>query len=136
MVILDIINKIFLDTKLAQEMDQQSEKILMDSYPELMKFVVRARKILSSYLTLIVCGIIVYLISKSDTTIINWIYFSLNMLLLCFLSNNDGKKSTLKKSLRISNLILYYSVVLLIGQIIFTWIFGMTKKVDIEGSND
>jgi hypothetical protein len=79
--------------------------------------------------------VIIYCISKGDTTLINWIYFSLNVLLLCFLSNNDGKTSTLKRSTRTANCIVYYSVFLLIGECIFTWIFGVQGN-DIQGSND
>jgi hypothetical protein len=135
MCVLDIVNKIFLDPRLAAEIEAQSWKLLMASYPEALKFIIRARNLLSTYLTLILCGVIIYCISKGDTTLINWIYFSLNVLLLCFLSNNDGKTGTLRRSTRTANCIVYYSVFLLIGECIFAWIFGVQGN-DIPGSND
>ena len=107
----------------------------MVSYPGPIKFLARAKNFLSSYLTLIMCSIIVYCICKGETTLINWIYFSLNVLLICFLSNNDKKKGTLTHGLRISNCIVFYSAVLLVGECIFAWIFGVRAN-EIEGSNN
>lgn len=135
MCALDIINKIFLDTKLAKEIETQSWKLLMASYPETLVLIVRIRNFLSTYLTLILCTLLIYCMSQGETTLINWIYFALNVLLLCFLSNNDGKKGTLRHSMRIANCIVYYSVFLLVGECLFTWAFGVRENT-IEDSND
>ena len=100
-----------------------------------MKFVTRLQHGVSSYLTLILVGFSIYYISISETTLINWIFFTLNILNLCALSNNDGKEATLKHSLRVAVCIVGYSTFIVLGECTFAYYFGM-KSHALVGSRD
>lgn len=100
-----------------------------------MKFVEKMQNILTSYMTFILVCLAIYYISVSETTLINWIFFALNILNLCFLSNNDGKKTTLKHSLRIAKSIVIYSAFIMISECLFAWFFGVRSHAT-TGSND
>jgi len=100
-----------------------------------MKFLVRWINRLKDYLTLILVVVILYEMKKGNTTLFNWVFFSLNLLNLCFFSNNDGKTTTLKHSRRIAACLIYFSIFTLLTECLFTWKFGMKENKLVE-SND
>lgn len=136
MTVLDVINKIYLDTELALEIEAASFQRLLEAYPRPVMFAINARNRLAAYFTFILVCVVIYEMSLADTTLINWIFFALNIINLTFLSNNDGKKATLKHGVRTAKCLLYYSVIVLIGECIFAWQFGVVANADVEGSND
>jgi hypothetical protein len=108
---------------------------LVARYPTTVKRISRIKYFLGSYMTAISVCVTIYFISEGDTTVINWIFFSLNILNLSFLSINDGKANTLKISLKIAKCIVIYSVVVMISECLFAWKFGMKDNMNKDSNN-
>jgi len=135
MCLLNVINKIFLDVPLRVAVGLKAYEILRQAHPRAVFLFIKAKNNFKNYLTIILAGVVIYYIGRVSTTLINWIFFALNVLNLVALSNNDGKKSTLTHSLRIANCIRYYAVFIMILEICMAWLIGM-RATNQAGSRD
>lgn len=77
---------------------------------------------------LFVLGLSFWLIGKLQTTLISWIFFSLNVILFAFISRQDNKRATHEWSLRIAKLLNYFSAFILIIDILFLVFAGEDLK--------
>ena len=79
----------------------------------------RAKNGFSTIMILFVLGLSFWLIGKLQTTIISWIFFSLNIVLFAFISRQDNKKATHEWSLKFAKILNYFSAFILIIDILF-----------------
>ena len=73
----------------------------------------------STIMILFVLGLSFWLIGKLQTTLISWIFFSLNIILFAFISRQDNKKATHEWSLKFAKVLNFFSAFILIVDILF-----------------
>jgi hypothetical protein len=66
----------------------------------------------------------IVMLGNSQTNLINWIFFVLNIISFAFIAKSDDKDSTNNHSYKISVVIKYYSAIILITYILFISFIG------------
>ena len=97
---------------------------------------IRIRNLVSRFLIFIVLGVMIFLIGKVQTNIINSVLYLLNILLISFLAKGDSKPSTLKNQSNITRSIKLFSEIVLLIDILMLCFLQMSEVKPIPGSFD
>ena len=69
---------------------------IRERFPVMMLWLLRLRNLAQRFVIFIVLGVMIFLIGKVQTNIINSVLFTLNIFLIAFFAKGDNKPSTLK----------------------------------------
>jgi hypothetical protein len=77
---------------------------------------------------MIVLVISLFFIGKAQTNLINWVFFSLNIIMFGFIAKADNKVGTNRWSLFFAKVLSTFSAFVLLSDILFIIIFGEVEK--------
>ena len=113
-------------------MQKKCDNVLRERYIKYYYTLVRIKNFFGNLIIVAVLGVLLYFIGKADTNLINWIFFSLNVINFAIMAKNDNKPSTNKKSLFFARMIKVYSGLILLFDIGFILVLGEEESVEAD----
>jgi hypothetical protein len=138
MSILDTVNQMFSNQREGEvdKLQEECTKSFKKNYKRLTYYMQRVQNIIKGLIIYALMVFMVFIHKDLETNIINWIFFSLNMINLALIIRGTSTMNDIKQSLKIVNIIKVYSLTVLILIILFISLIGELPKVDIPDSLD
>ena len=135
-----MVNAIFIDcdddTMSSSQMTNKCREDIRDTYGKTWYFYIRVKNVISQYFIMIVLVISLFFIGKAQTNLINWVFFSLNIIMFGFIAKTDNKVGTNRWSLFFAKVLSSFSAFVLLADILFIIIFGEVEKAQQPNSYD
>ena len=132
MSLLNMVNAIFIDsdddTMSSSQMTNKCREDIRDRYEKSWYYYIRVRNVINQYLIMIVLLISLFFLGKAQTNLINWVFFSLNIIMFGFIAKADNKVGTNKWSLFFAKVLSSFSALVLLTDIVFIIMFGEVEK--------
>ena len=140
MSLLNMVNAIFIDsdddTMSPSQMTNKCREDIRDTYGQVWYMYIRARNLINQYFIMLVLCISLFFIGKAQTNLINWVFFSLNIIMFGFIAKADNKVGINKWSLFVAKVLSSFSAIVLLADIIFIIVIGEVEKQKQPDSYD
>jgi hypothetical protein len=127
---LNVLNKMFVDKDKSAELEDACHDIIRKRYPSQVLFGRRLRNWANRWLLWISLFVMVASLSKAQTNLITWVFFTLNVSLMSLVARGGLDLHTLKRTWQCAAIIKYYSVSIILIDVAFICFIGESKSTD------
>ena len=117
-------------------MQKGAEKHLRKRFESNFLSAIRAKHAINKFFMIVALVLMIFFVGKAQTNLINWIFWTLNVLNFAFLAVADNATSTNKASLYVAKTIKVFSAYMLLFDILFMSFIGEEEQPDRPESND
>jgi hypothetical protein len=124
MTALNVINKIFVDEDEAAQLEVTCHDLIRKKYPRQQFYFATFKNSINRYMVWIALCLMMYSLSYAQTNFITWIFFFLNVNLMALVARGGKDIKIMKHTLNFSLVIKYYSVLVILVDILFIFLIG------------
>lgn len=132
--VLISVNKIYTNPD-SKDLEDQVYRYLKEKYPKGVNMFEKGSVKTRSFIIYCLLFLMLYFIGRAQTNIINITFFTLNVLNAMILAKNDNKNKTLRWAMRISKVITYLSITVIVIEVWFAITIG-SRPSKFPQSND
>ena len=133
---LNMINVLYVNPTETLRMQKTADKYLRKRFESNFLGALRAKNAINKFFMVVALVLMIFFVGKAQTNLINWIFWTLNVLNFAFLAVADNATSTNKASLRVARAIKVFSAYMLLFDILFMSFVGEAEQPDMPQSTD
>jgi len=132
---LTFVNRLFENKSDVEAFEDIAFKNIRSRYPTTLFTLMKWwNHIVTRYITFVVLCVMFYYMSLAESNLINWVFFTMNMINFYYVAKGDNKETTNESSLRWSKYIRNFSFLMLFLNILFA-LAGLEKEQDDTAVN-
>ena len=136
MASLNNINRMYVYDDHDNSLTQKSRKFIQENYSSQIYNYMRIKNQIQSVLVFLILILQFYFIGKAQCTLINWVFWCLNLLALRLIAEDKRTEKAAKQGLNVANALRSYSVLILLLEIVFVCTVGVNEDTSSPHSYD